>query len=74
MWVMADCKSSILPTPRSFLLFRNFLHAVPKLLGDFNPREEVVYRQMEFIRTETVERVNELLEGVANFVGITGDS
>ena len=72
---MVNCKSSILPTPRPFLLFRNFLHAVPKLLGDFNPREEVVmYRQTEFIRTETVERVNELLEGVANFVGITGDS
>ena len=43
-------------------LFRNFLHVVPKLPGGFNPREVVLYRQMELIRTETVERMNELLE------------
>ena len=53
-------------------LFRNFLHAVPKLPGGFNPRE-VVYRQMELIKAETVEKMNELLEGV-NFVSITSDS
>ena len=69
-----DCKSSILPTPRSFSLFRNFLHVVPKLPGGFNPREVVLYRQMELIRTETVERMNELLEGVVDIVGIAGDS
>ena len=33
----------------------------PKLPGCFNPRE-VVYRQMKLIRTETVERMNEVLE------------
>ena len=53
-------------------LFRNFLHAVPKLPSGFNPRE-VVYRQMELIKAETVEKMNELLEGV-NFVSITSDS
>ena len=36
-------------------LFRNFLHAVPKLPSGFNPRE-VVYRQMELIKAETVKR------------------
>ena len=55
-------------------LFRNFLHVVPKLPGGFNPREVVLYRQMELIRTETVERMNELLEGVVDIVGIAGDS
>ena len=53
-------------------LFRNFLHAVPKLPSGFNPRE-VVYRQMELIKAETVEKMDELLEGV-NFVSITSDS
>ena len=53
-------------------LFRIFLHAVPKLPSGFNPRE-AVYRQMELIKAETVEKMNELLEGV-NFVGITRDS
>ena len=53
-------------------LFRNFLHVVPKLPSSFNPRE-VVYRQMELIKAETVEKMNELLEGV-NFVSITSDS
>ena len=39
LWVMAGCKGSILPTPRSFPLFRNFFaYAVPKLPGGFNPR------------------------------------
>ena len=55
-------------------MLRNFLHAVPKLPGDFNPREVVLYRQMELIKTETVGRMNELLEGVVDFVDITGDS
>ena len=46
----------------------------PKLPGCFNPRE-VVYRQMKLIRTETVERMNEVLEGVfVDFVDIAGDS
>ena len=54
-------------------LFRNFLHAVPKLPSGFNPREVVVHRQMELIKAETVEKMNELLEGV-NFVSITSDS
>ena len=45
----------------------------PKLPGGFNPRE-VVYRQMELIRSETVERMNELLKGVVAFVNIIGDS
>ena len=53
-------------------LFRNFLHAVPKLPSGFNPRE-VVYRQMELIKAETVEKMNKLLEGV-KFVSITSDS
>ena len=53
-------------------LFRNFLHAVPKLSSGFNPRE-VVYRQMELIKAETVEKMNELLEGIY-FVNITSDS
>ena len=39
LWVMANCKSSILPTPSLFPLFRNFLHAVPKLPGGFNPEK-----------------------------------
>ena len=55
-------------------LFRNFLHAFPKLPGGFNPREKVLYRQMELIMTETVERMNEPLEGVVYFVDITSDS
>ena len=50
-----------------------FACAVLKLPGDFNPRE-VVYRQMELIRTETVERMNKLFESVVvDFVDITGD-
>ena len=53
-------------------LFNNFLHAVPKLLDEFNPRE-VMYRQMELIKAETLERMNEFLEGV-DFVDITGDT
>ena len=64
------CKSPILQLQGP--LFRNFLHAVPKLPSGFNPRE-VVYRQMELIKAETVEKMNELLEGV-NFVSITSDS
>ena len=36
-------------------LFRNFLHAVPKLPSGFNPRG-VVYRQMELTRAGTVKR------------------
>ena len=48
------------------------MHAVPKLPSGFNTRE-VVYRQMELIKAETVEKMNELLEGV-NFVSITSDS
>ena len=54
-------------------MLRNFLHAVPKLPGDFNPRE-VVYRQMEVIRAETMGKMNELLEGDVTFVNITGYS
>ena len=51
------------------------MHVISKLPGDFKQREVVVlYRQMELIRTETVEKMNELLEGVVGFVGITGDS
>ena len=58
-----------------FPLFRNlFACAVPKLSGGFKKRKVVVYRQMELIRTETVERMNELLEGVVDFVDITSDS
>ena len=53
-------------------LFNNFLHAIPKLLDEFNPRE-VVYRQMELIKAETLERMNEFLEGV-DFVDTTGDT
>ena len=53
-------------------LFRNFFHAVPKLPSGFNPRE-AVYRQMELIKAETVEKMNVLLEGV-NLVCITSDS
>ena len=53
-------------------LFNNFLHAVPKLLDGLNQRE-VVYRQMELIKAETLKRMNELLEGV-DFVDITGDT
>ena len=56
-------------------MFRNFLHAVPKLPGDFNPREVVLYRQMELIRAETVERMNVLFEVFfVDFVNIIGDS
>ena len=44
-------------------LSRNFLHAVPKLPSGFNSRE-VVYRQMELIKAETVEKMNVLFEGV----------
>ena len=55
-----------------FPLFENSLHAVPKLPSGFNPRE-VVHRQMELIKAETVEKMNELLEGV-NFVSVTSDS
>ena len=53
-------------------LFRNFLHAVPKLPSGFN-QKEVVYRQIELIKAETVKKMNELLEGV-NFVSTTSDS
>ena len=53
-------------------LFRNFLCAIPKLPSGSNPRE-VVYRQMELIKAETVEKMNELLEGV-DFVSVTSDS
>ena len=53
-------------------LFSNFLHTVPKLPSGFNPRE-VVYRQMELIKAETVEKMSVLLEGV-DFVSITSDS
>ena len=53
-------------------LFRIFLHAVPKLSSGLNPRE-VVYRQMELIKAETVEKMNEPLEYI-DFVSITGDS
>ena len=37
-------------------------------------QDVVLCRQMELIRTETVERMNELLEGVVDIVGIAGDS
>ena len=48
------------------------MHVVPKLPSGFNPRE-VVYRQMELIKAETVKKMNELLEGV-NFMSITSNS
>ena len=55
LWLTA--KSSVLPTPRSFPFVQElFACAVPKLPGGFNPREVVLYKQMELIRTETVEK------------------
>ena len=52
LWVMACCKSSILQTPSSFLLFRNFLHAA----WWFQSKRSGVQTD-ELIRTETVERM-----------------